>query len=63
MGQSVAASAIIKELQVEHPSSPKYAGVEFPKYFTARLEAGKTPYDEVQWETRNASRSATIKAR
>ncbi len=34
---------------------PKYAGVEFPKYFTARLEAGKTPYDEVQWETRNAT--------
>ena len=55
MGQSVAAaSATIKELQVEHPS-PKYAGVEFPKYFTARLEAGKTPYDEVQWETRNAT--------
>jgi ribonucleoside-diphosphate reductase alpha chain len=24
-------------------------------YFTARLEAGKTPYDEVQWETRTAS--------
>jgi len=31
------------------------AGVAFPRYFTARLEAGKTPYDEVQWETRTAS--------
>jgi ribonucleoside-diphosphate reductase alpha chain len=30
-------------------------GVEFPRYFTARLEAGKTPYDEVQWELRTAS--------
>src|SRR5271155_5182473 len=30
-------------------------GVAFPRYFTARLEAGKTPYDEVQWETRTAS--------
>src|SRR5271167_4050755 len=55
MPQSATASAIIKELQVEHPSPPKYAGVEFPKYFTARLESGKTPYDEVQWETRNAT--------
>ena len=30
-------------------------GVAFPRYFTARLEAGRTPYDEVQWETRTAS--------
>src|SRR4051812_46684924 len=32
-----------------------HAGVEFPKYFTARLETGKTPYEEVRWETRNAT--------
>ncbi|HYW43416.1 MAG TPA: vitamin B12-dependent ribonucleotide reductase [Bryobacteraceae bacterium] len=31
------------------------AGVSFPRYFTARLEAGKTPYDDLQWETRTAS--------
>ena len=31
------------------------AGISFPRYFTARLEAGKTPYDEVSWELRNAS--------
>ena len=55
MAQSATANAIIKELQVEHSSQPKHAGVEFPKYFTARLEAGKTPYDDVQWETRNAT--------
>src|SRR5579862_4180664 len=30
-------------------------GVAFPRYFTARQEAGKTPYDEVRWETRTAS--------
>src|SRR5919202_1271956 len=30
-------------------------GVVFPRYFTARLEPGKTPYDEVQWELRTAS--------
>ncbi|HUB33977.1 MAG TPA: vitamin B12-dependent ribonucleotide reductase [Bryobacteraceae bacterium] len=30
-------------------------GISFPRYFTARLESGKTPYDDVQWETRTAS--------
>ncbi len=55
MPVSATANAIIKELQVERSSQSKQAGVEFPKYFTARLEAGKTPYDEVQWETRNAT--------
>ncbi|HXA50866.1 MAG TPA: hypothetical protein VNV86_11200, partial [Candidatus Acidoferrum sp.] len=31
------------------------AGVSFPRHFTAKLSPGKTPYDEVQWETRTAS--------
>jgi len=30
-------------------------GITFPRYFTARLDAAKTPSDEVQWETRTAS--------
>jgi ribonucleoside-diphosphate reductase alpha chain len=30
-------------------------GVAFPRYFTSKTEPGKTPYDEVQWETRTAS--------
>jgi ribonucleoside-diphosphate reductase alpha chain len=34
---------------------PTHAGVQFPRYFTSRLEGGRTPYDEVQWETRNAT--------
>ena len=29
--------------------------MDFPRYFTARIEAGKTPYDEVAWELRTAS--------
>src|SRR5690349_21523344 len=33
----------------------KKTGVAFPRFFTTKLEAGKTPYDEVQWETRTAS--------
>src|SRR5580693_7350463 len=30
-------------------------GIPFPRYFTSKLEPGKSPYDEVQWETRTAS--------
>jgi ribonucleoside-diphosphate reductase alpha chain len=30
-------------------------GVSFPRFFTAKLEKGKTPYDEVTWETRTAT--------
>ena len=35
------------------PSRPK--GINFPRYFTAQLSGGKTPYDEILWETRTAS--------
>jgi ribonucleoside-diphosphate reductase alpha chain len=31
------------------------AGVTFSRFFTNKIEPGKTPYDEVQWETRTAS--------
>jgi ribonucleoside-diphosphate reductase alpha chain len=30
-------------------------GVSFPRYFTAKLPAGRTPYDECRWEIRTAS--------
>src|ERR1041385_5213352 len=30
-------------------------GIAFPRYFTSRLEPGKTPYDDIRWETRTAS--------
>src|SRR5215475_13416310 len=33
----------------------KKTGVSFPRSFTSKLEAGKTPYDEIQCETRTAS--------
>jgi ribonucleoside-diphosphate reductase alpha chain len=29
--------------------------MEFPRYFTGKLEAGKTPYDDVSWELRTAT--------
>ncbi len=55
MGQlSVNLSPRAQEL---HGASPKLAraGVSFPRYFTAKLEAGRTPYDEIQWDLRSAS--------
>ncbi|HLG97544.1 MAG TPA: vitamin B12-dependent ribonucleotide reductase [Bryobacteraceae bacterium] len=30
-------------------------GVNFPRYFTEKLEGGKTPYDEIVWELRTAA--------
>src|ERR1035437_385609 len=55
MGQlSVDLSAKIESLKTQNPKQTK-TGIEFPRYFTTKLEAGRTPYDEVQWETRNAT--------
>ncbi len=55
MGQlSVDISVRMRELRRSLPVSQR-TGVAFPRYFTARMEAGKTPYDEVQWELRNAT--------
>src|ERR1700723_1723974 len=48
-------SSKLKELQLEKRHKTSGAGVAFPRHFTARLEDGKTPYDEVQWETRTAT--------
>jgi ribonucleoside-diphosphate reductase alpha chain len=30
-------------------------GVSFPRYFTLKLEPGKTPYDQITWERRTAT--------
>jgi len=55
MGQlSVDLSARIEALKAKTTAKTR-TGIAFPRYFTTRLEAGKTPYDEVQWETRTAS--------
>src|ERR1039457_1719356 len=56
MGQlSVDLSARIDVLKSSRPATRIKTGITFPRYFTSRLEPGKTPYDEVQWETRTAS--------
>ncbi|MDX1983214.1 MAG: vitamin B12-dependent ribonucleotide reductase, partial [Bryobacteraceae bacterium] len=55
MGQlTVDLSVRSRELKRALPVSMR-TGVAFPRYFTARLEPGKTPYDEVKWELRNAT--------
>ena len=56
MGQlSVDLSTKIKSLKPSETGPRARTGVAFQKYFTSKLEAGKTPYDDVLWETRTAS--------
>src|SRR5215467_4622839 len=56
MGQlTVDLSAKMESLKTKTSKKTARAGVSFPRHFTAKLPAGKTPYDEVQWETRTAS--------
>jgi ribonucleoside-diphosphate reductase alpha chain len=53
MGQPATAFAKIEPLTEN--TATQTTGIPFPRYFTSKLEAGKTPYDEIQWETRTAS--------
>src|SRR4051794_26804860 len=55
MGMATTAGAKMNELSVQKTLQPTHAGIEFTRHFTACLEAGKTPYEEVQWETRTAT--------
>ncbi len=55
MGQlSVDVSAQVRSLR-RNLRKEERMGVSFPRYFTARLEPGKTPYDEIRWELRTAT--------
>ena len=55
MGQiSVDLSARVQDLKTRTRSGER-KGLSFPRYFTARLEPGRTPYDECRWEIRTAS--------
>ncbi len=56
MGQlSVDLSARASDLTLKAKPITERAGVSFPRYFTAKLEPGKTPYDDIQWELRAAT--------
>jgi ribonucleoside-diphosphate reductase alpha chain len=55
MGQlGVALSAKIREPRRSVKQSER-TGVAFPRYFTSKLETGKTPYDAIRWEKRTAT--------
>jgi ribonucleoside-diphosphate reductase alpha chain len=51
---AMAMSAKIEELKNSTTNKTR-TGIAFQRYFTSRLEVGKTPYDDLQWETRTAS--------
>ncbi|MBI3471935.1 MAG: vitamin B12-dependent ribonucleotide reductase, partial [Candidatus Solibacter usitatus] len=53
---SARAAAGSKPARVKQSLKPdQRIGIAFPRYFTAKLEPGRTPYDESMWETRTAS--------
>jgi ribonucleoside-diphosphate reductase alpha chain len=55
MGQlSVNIGLKVKEL-LRSLSKEERIGVSFPRFFTSKLEQGKTPYDEITWELRTAT--------
>src|SRR5581483_9191078 len=55
MGQLTVNLALkIKELQHSLKKEER-TGVSFPRFFTAKLEPGTTPYDQLQWELRTAT--------
>jgi len=55
VGQIIVDLSAKMEMLKTKEQKPSRTGVAFPRYFTADEQPGKTPYDEVQWETRTAS--------
>jgi ribonucleoside-diphosphate reductase alpha chain len=55
MGQLSVDLTMKSEISESRETSRSKSGISFSRYFTARLEGGRTPYDEVRWETRTAS--------
>jgi ribonucleoside-diphosphate reductase alpha chain len=55
MGQLAVGIATKIDPTLRSVSKTERKGVHFPKYFTARLESGKTPYDDIRWELRSAT--------
>src|SRR5689334_16661864 len=55
MGQlGVGVAMKLKDVRRPVPVGER-VGVDFPRYFTARMDPSKTPYEEVAWELRTAS--------
>jgi ribonucleoside-diphosphate reductase alpha chain len=55
MGQlSVNLAIKVKELHRSLKAEER-TGISFPRFFSAKLEQGRTPYDEITWELRTAT--------
>jgi ribonucleoside-diphosphate reductase alpha chain len=54
MGQVTVDLSARSELKRSLPTEQR-SGLDFPRHFTAKLESGKTPYDDVPWELRTAT--------
>ncbi len=54
MGQLTVDLSSRHELKRSLPVAQR-TGIAFSRHFTAKLEPGKTPYDDVAWELRNAT--------
>src|SRR5437763_14477102 len=55
MGQlSVNLAIKVKELNRSLKREER-SGVSFPRFFSSKLEPGRTPYDEITWELRTAT--------
>ena len=60
MGQlTVDLSSKIKDLETKRSTralpAGERTGINFPRFFTQKLEPGRTPYDDVRWELRTAT--------
>ncbi len=51
----VRTTTTIEELTSQQLAPKTRGGISFSRHFTARQEAGRTPYDDIQWETRTAT--------
>jgi len=48
-------SAKMKEMATQQKAGPTRAGIQFERHFAPAPETGRSPYDDIQWETRNAT--------
>src|SRR3954454_22380274 len=55
MGQLTITPPTNKKIPLVSRRREERTGVSFPPFFTAKLEAGKTPYDLINWELRTAT--------
>jgi len=54
-GAAVALNSAVQTTSKKFLPTSQRTGVAFPRYFTAKLEGGRTPYDEIAWELRTAA--------